>query len=174
MSHSATAIEAVVAGFGVPYEFAEPGDLPDVKGFGELDPAWLTSAWVGQRLKTLAAVEMMRRHELLHENFDVVIRLRPDLCISGRHFAFFEHAFKLDLHCRSAVVYRQKDAVLIAPRWAMDVVADEWKDHLHNFQIDKKPTNATCLLNLDLFDRLQTIDRAAQIRRPNVGCVKWS
>lgn len=79
-----------------------------------------------QFVKVTAAHNMMRRDEEQRGRpFDIVIRLRPDLCMetATRFLAF---ALRRTT-CRSLVTFTVHDAIAVMPRWASDAYVNFWR-----------------------------------------------
>jgi len=80
-----------------------------------------------QFLKVAAAVNMMRRDEAQSgQRFDVLVRLRPDLCAgSVDRFVSLATAYAAAVEAR--VPFLVYDAAAVVPRWAAGVLGSAWR-----------------------------------------------
>ena len=146
---SRAAVEATIAKWGMPFELSEldarsqeahstrlahacPG-LPIVPP-GECErfpfpgvPHGCTRVQVQlQFVRVAAATALLEAAERREGHaFDVVIRLRPDLCLKGA-LPLLRFAVERT-RCDSLVALHALDALLVYPRWAADAYANYWR-----------------------------------------------
>lgn len=137
----ALGVQAAFKTWGVPFTFrdhhstAQRSLLPDFEAAG-CDP--ITGGHGTQVLqfaKVQAVTEMMKAAEDQRGcTFDVVVRMRPDMCIESL-LRFFEFALRRT-NRRSLVSFLVYDAVAVLPRWMADAYASAWRSFGPNCNID--------------------------------------
>jgi hypothetical protein len=112
-------------------------------------PVWiqqpLNQRHTDQYAKVAATTEMMRRAEqLAGMKFDVVLRVRPDLCL-GAAMRTFGTVFAHMHHC-SPMLLVWNDGLAIYPRWAGEPFATIWlrttTTHTTNTRLHVAPSGA--------------------------------
>ena len=79
-----------------------------------------------QFVRVAAAVALLEAAERREgAGFDVVLRLRPDLCVK-RALPLLRFALERT-RCDSLVALHALDALLVFPRWAADAYANYWR-----------------------------------------------
>ena len=143
-----------------------------------------------QWLKVAAAARMMARYEQQRGFlFDVVLRMRPDVCaLEARPFVSYALQ-QTNLSCASLVAYLQRDVVAMLPRpLAVRFLAYKWTRYMRN-SVRVSLTDApgggesevvaadACGaegLELDLNHHRSNLGVAqVRLRRPT-GCAKWN
>ena len=133
------------------------------------------------------AMAMLRRRELQRGfQFDVVLRLRPDMC--PLQLTPFIHFALGRTHCASPLALGALDAIAILPRYMADVYASYWRSGPHCKQeVWAAPCDKDELFNRGLqtymmrragvlYVNIQTVLRegiALRLRRPG-RCEAWS
>lgn len=80
-----------------------------------------------QFIKVHAATNMMQRFERgAGRHFDIVLRLRPDLCLDRAALEFFRVAL-VRTSCASTAMYLVHDVAAVYPRWAASAYANFWR-----------------------------------------------
>ena len=213
---SRAAIEAAIASWDLDWSklalYGEPGASREPKGtpnIGDECPMFLSELppgvtckrypWPGrphncgrafvqkQFVYVYTAMAMLRRRELQRGfQFDVVLRLRPDMC--PLQLTPFIHFALGRTHCASPLALGALDAIAILPRYMADVYASYWRSGPHCKQeVWAAPCDKDELFNRGLqtymmrragvlYVNIQTVLRegiALRLRRPG-RCEAWS
>eukprot|EP00966_Prymnesium_polylepis_P052451 1214661-Prymnesium_polylepis.1 len=121
-----------------------------------------------------AATNMMERFEEAQGwQFEVIVRMRPDVCaMDASHFVNVALA---RTSCASLLTVQQSDVLQVAPRWLARAPSGGWLRIATARQTHNSSECGGLGLRFDVHPHHygEAWGRQVRLRRPTVGCAKW-